>query len=683
MSYFDDVLFFSIINLHEDKSIMHVKQEGAYYMTHFRKIINNMIIVLIIATIAFLSLDPFIFADQNQDTTVNNEYTLSDETIYGYSTEKFDVDIKVNKDYTYDVTERIDVNFATGKHGIVRNIPFSKNYKIKNVKVIGEDFKKYNENNNLNIRIGKKSKTHIGKKSYTIKYKLVNYEELNSENSIYVDVLPTGWETGIVNARVKVKLPKDFKYKEMKSYSGSYGIDADNYGIWTYDGASNSLNFTCENLPRSTGVTLQVKTPAGYWQGAHSRYWSNYASLIVIALVLAIIAGLRIKKGIHTNIISPVNFNAPEGLTPAEIGYLVDNSVDKKDITSLFFYLASKGYISIKDGGKNKDEFTFTSLKIPENEPKFVRKFYHSLFGSTKENSLGKSVWLESASKKIGNNFSTIKNQIEDKFTGEKAFFSKESIVLERIALFVAAIGYGLLVILNMYRGSVFTSGIVAAAFACIVGSSIVSVIWLIPFMKVRKILYFRKTGSVLKASSSFILWSLLWIIISIIALALISSSDTISVMVPVAVIYLIAVPLLTLGFRDRSSYNAKIYGEIIGFRFFIETAELDRINTLVEENPSYFYDILPYAYVFGLTKKWINKFNQIEIPESDSYMMNGVDNFNYMRMGYMVDTIQKNSFSEIHASLRSYDLGGGGGDISFGGGFSGGGSGGGGGGAW
>lgn len=661
-------------------------------MNRFIKIINNVIVVLFIAMTFLFCLSLIAFADENYVRTGNDDYNLSDEVTYGYSTHNFIVNIKVNKDYTYDVTEKIDVNFANYKHGIIRNIPYSKNYKIKDVKVVDDAFKKYSEDNNLIIKIGKKNKTHIGKKSYTIKYKLVNYEKKGGENNIYVDVLPAGWETGIINADVKVELPKDFKYTDMKSFSGSYGISNDNYGTWTYDKNTNTLNFTCENLPRTTGVTLQVRTPAGYWQGAHSKYWSNYAGIAVIAIVLLLITMLRIKKGRHINIIVPINFNAPEDITPAELGYLVDNSVDKKDITALFFYLAGKGYISIKHESKENDELTFIGLKIPKSEPPFVKKFYMSLFGTKDEETIGKSIDLKNASRKIGNNFNIIKNQIEDEFTGDKAFFSRESIKLEHIALITAFIGYTLLLMLNMYRNNLLLGGMRSATMAEFFGitmmgitvSVVMSLLWFLPFKKVRKIYYFRKTDSAIKTSGSFILWFVIWFFINLVVLITLTAFKSIPVLTMTTIAYLILLPILILGFRDRSLYNAKLYGEIIGFRNFIETAELDRINMLVEENPSYFYDILPYAYVFGLTKKWIDKFNQIEIPHSDSYDIDNMDAFNFMRIGYIVDTIQKSSFSEIlSATSHSNDIGGGGGGISFGGGFSGGGSGGGGGGAW
>ena len=111
-----------------------------------------------------------------------------------------------------------------------------------------------------------------------------------------------------------------------------------------------------------------------------------------------------------------------------------------------------------------------------------------------------------------------------------------------------------------------------------------------------------------------------------------------------------------------------------MGFRNFIETAEVDKINELVEENPSYFYDILPYAYVFKLTDKWVKKFENIKMLEHSSYTSHRTDAFDYMWVNMMMNSIENSTYSGISAA--SPDIGGGGG------GFSGGGAGGGG-GAW
>ena len=149
----------------------------------------------------------------------------------------------------------------------------------------------------------------------------------------------------------------------------------------------------------------------------------------------------------------------------------------------------------------------------------------------------------------------------------------------------------------------------------------------------------------------------------------------------PAIMIYALILPFLIIGIRKRSDYNRKMYGEILGFRNFIETAEVDKINELVEENPSYFYDILPYAYVFKLTDKWVKKFENIKMPEHSSYTSHRADAFDYMWVNMMMNSIESSTYSGISAA--SPDIGGGGFSSSGGGGFSGGGAGGGGGGTW
>ena len=51
---------------------------------------------------------------------------------------------------------------------------------------------------------------------------------------------------------------------------------------------------------------------------------------------------------------------------------------------------------------------------------------------------------------------------------------------------------------------------------------------------------------------------------------------------------------------------------KIKGFRNFLETAEKDRIALIVKQDPSYFYDILPYAYALEVSKVWMDDFKTI-----------------------------------------------------------------------
>lgn len=46
-----------------------------------------------------------------------------------------------------------------------------------------------------------------------------------------------------------------------------------------------------------------------------------------------------------------------------------------------------------------------------------------------------------------------------------------------------------------------------------------------------------------------------------------------------------------------------------MGFRDYIRLAEKDKMETMLEENPSFYYDILPYAQVLGVSDIWTDKF--------------------------------------------------------------------------
>ena len=141
------------------------------------------------------------------------------------------------------------------------------------------------------------------------------------------------------------------------------------------------------------------------------------------------------------------------------------------------------------------------------------------------------------------------------------------------------------------------------------------------------------------------------------------------------------------------SDYRAGMLGRLKGFRSFIKKAELDRIELLVHDDPDYFYRILPYAYVFGLTDKWAKNFEAIvpgapdwydgpaELFDAPSTFCSNVTRSVNAGIAHSMPKPSYSSFSGGSSGGRSSGSSSGGG--SSGGGYSGGGGGGGGGGAW
>ena len=107
----------------------------------------------------------------------------------------------------------------------------------------------------------------------------------------------------------------------------------------------------------------------------------------------------------------------------------------------------------------------------------------------------------------------------------------------------------------------------------------------------------------------------------------------------------------------------------------------MERLELLVEEDPDYFYDVLPYAYVFGLTDTWAKKFETIALEPPQWWEGNGMMHPYMMRyfihnMQHSADQFGTQVYKAIEPSKGTYTSSGGGG-------YSGGGFGGGGGSSW
>lgn len=124
---------------------------------------------------------------------------------------------------------------------------------------------------------------------------------------------------------------------------------------------------------------------------------------------------------------------------------------------------------------------------------------------------------------------------------------------------------------------------------------------------------------------------------------------------------------------RRRTEQGFINLQKIKGFKMFLETAEKEKLEALVYDNPEYFYDIMPYAYVLGVSDEWIKRFEGIAVEPPEWYYGHGPFS-TYTMLHFMNHTV--NSFEHAMTSAPQSSSSGGGG-------FSGGGSGGGGGGSW
>ncbi|MEG2189409.1 MAG: DUF2207 domain-containing protein, partial [Christensenella sp.] len=172
-----------------------------------------------------------------------------------------------------------------------------------------------------------------------------------------------------------------------------------------------------------------------------------------------------------------------------------------------------------------------------------------------------------------------------------------------------------------------------------------------------------------------------LGIVVYLTAVAVLSA-NTFGVWVLAPTLITVVLMLLTAQMRRRTEQGAQWAGRILGLKHFIETVEADKLKLMVNDDPQYFYHILPYAYVLGVTDKWAKQFESIAVEPPNWYYGYNGSVFSAIWFASMMSDSMRYTQQNMGATKGGGGGGSGGGGGFSGGGFSGGGFGGGG-GSW
>ncbi len=132
------------------------------------------------------------------------------------------------------------------------------------------------------------------------------------------------------------------------------------------------------------------------------------------------------------------------------------------------------------------------------------------------------------------------------------------------------------------------------------------------------------------------------------------------------------AVLLIVANFMpQRTAHGRELWRRIQGYKLFISTAEQHRQQFFEQQN--LFNQVLPYAIIFGLTKKFANAMDQIGYQPADPSWYSGTSAFNAVLFANNMGNLSQAMSTTIASAPSSSGSSGGG---SSGGGFGGGGGG-------
>jgi uncharacterized membrane protein len=300
-----------------------------------------------------------------------------------FTINRFHSDIMINEDSSVFIKETIDVEFHQSRHGIYREIPFKYRDEfgkvmttpIRVLSVTDESGKawKYQVKKTahlINIRIGDAKRYVKGNQTYLITYEVENgILFFNDHDELYWNVTGNYWKAPIKEASATVSLTTKDKSENLMAagYEGGYGSKEES-GYETYDNGGKF--FTKRRLNVSEGLTIAfgwdkgLVFPPSSWK---KFLWvidprENWIFLLPVFSFIYIASRWyrkgrdpRVRESVTVMYEPPKFDNKP--LIPAEVGTLIDERLDPRDITSTIVGLGVKGYIKIEE--KKKEGLVF------------------------------------------------------------------------------------------------------------------------------------------------------------------------------------------------------------------------------------------------------------------------------------------------------------------------------------
>lgn len=371
----------------------------------------------------------------------------------------FDSQATVALSGAVDVAETINYDFGTNdRHGIFRYFPLQTqdsqgNYYNVDAQVLSverdgkpEPYNQRDQGNQRVFQIGNANSAISGAHVYRIQYTLASFAIKGDQGDIVrLNVTGNGWQVPI--DKVTSSITATPTAIDATCYSGTAGSTAHNCAV---SHSGSVTKFTADSLAAGEGLTDEVLYPAGSFSSyltavpPMSQNSDNslglgpgalvgfLASALLFLVAAAIWIGRRFveshRKKQQTVI---AEYEAPDGLKPAELGLLNDDDASMVEITATLIDLAVRGFIKITQIRPRKwyrrAEYQFDWLDAKQPLEDYEQVLVSALFAGQSTQLLTKINRSAMATA-----IDSIKKQLNDRLTA-KGYYGKESVAAKAI----------------------------------------------------------------------------------------------------------------------------------------------------------------------------------------------------------------------------------------------------------
>ena len=557
-----------------------------------------------------------------QPTTSRNDAKASDDEISDdessdvdpYVIDAYDVKATVDKYNKLHIEETIKATFNKYRHGIIRTINKVNHVArvdgskstvyaiISNIKVSSHSSAVREGGDSTSIKLGSSLTYAKRHEIYRLSYDYdLGTDPLSSSDEFYFNIIGTGWNTNIKKATFRITMPEKFSKKPGFS-TGSYGERSGSDIVKYHVNGRVITGYTTGRLLAGEALTIRLELPQGYFKLDPVK--TTIAKLVfivpvitgIIALALSIMI-LRKEKSKSTPVIQ---YTAPDGLNSLELVFANDNTIPHKNAASMVVYLANKGYLTIDIDG---EDVTLTKLKDYDGKNESERIFMNGLFNNDHPNKVAKAELEGEFYKTVSAAILTIsRGRLKTKY------FEKHN----RVKTILKVIQWATIAILLICAG-------LATLLEQNPSEALGSMAFIIAFTVFPLFFVLQPTTKQFSPVFTKVLCIIVAITPAVVLQALYFRYPT-AIVTGISSIFIMIGAYITRDVITRTEDGYRVKGEIMGFKEFIETVDKPRLEALLAETPTLFYDIIPYAYVLDVHKKWVDKFEGIALQPADWY---------------------------------------------------------------
>jgi predicted membrane protein DUF2207 len=534
---------------------------------------------------------------------------------------EFDAAYEVGADGVVDVTEKITVEFRGEWNGLRRELRLRHNTAQGRAVRLDLDLGEITDGDGRPLRVERDSENGLlilriyvpdnrdATRQVVIRYRVSNAirfflegSDVGALDELYWNVTGSSWEWPLARVRARVVLPPGVKPTRVAVYTGAEGSTAADADV---DTAGNVVTFTTRReLQAYEGMTVGVGWPPGHIASRPSaaalrtreivRWWP--ALLPFLAFFLSFRAWSRRGRDPKEGAIA-VQYEPADGMSPGEMGTLVDHRAEMRDITATLVDLAVRGYVQIEEKSERKllglikdMEFEF-HLRKPRTQwtelALHEARYLDALFEDSE------SVQLSDLENKFYKKLPGIRDAIYDKLV-ERGYYGRRPDSVKTnwmgmaMVLLIAGIGGAMLA---GSQGWEWTSPLVLGA------------------------------AGIISAAFVFVFGLLM---------------------------------------PARTVAGARAREAALGFREFLSRVETDRFKRMIT-SPELFERFLPYAMAFEVEEKWARAFEDIYREPPSWYTGTGAGHFHASAFSARMSELSSAASSTMASSPSSSGSGGGG----------------------